>query len=148
MLDNLFKNIGKKIKFLTEIVFTLLVLVCVFVTIYCIIEIPDAWWLFLLAFILEVVFAWIGMFFMYGFGELIDKVMDIDKRLSGEMVNPTVMGSPNYPPMMMQGRTPAQPLVAACELCRDQVALTQLMIVKDEQGNDHYVCKNCLNTRM
>lgn len=80
-----FGKIGKKIKGFAQVMFWLQAFGCIFAGIYIEVESWHAWenvvgWVLILA---GPIVTWISMWFLYGFGELIDKVSDIEKNTRG-----------------------------------------------------------------
>ena len=78
----MFDNIGSKIKTLAVVLF---VVECIGVFIYAVVtwsltEEPISGFLVLA---IGGVFAWVSVFFIYGFGELIERVSNIDDKLPG-----------------------------------------------------------------
>ena len=81
----MYRNIGKKIKFLAIGTFIIEAISSIILGIYYIIESiswgwEEGWWGWLLLF-LGPLFAWIFSWSLYGFGEFIDKVCDISRNL-------------------------------------------------------------------
>ena len=72
----MYDKIGKKIKILTQILTLIFVIGLIFI-------------------LLCPVLIWISSFYMYAFGELVDKVCDIEKRISGGVSNVDAEQKPN-----------------------------------------------------
>lgn len=86
----MFDNIGKKIKTLAKVLCRVGIIAYVIVAIVmflCVIEYPYAAGLYIglgVAFLIGgSLLSWISSFFMYGFGELIDKACDIERNTRG-----------------------------------------------------------------
>ena len=77
-----FSNIGKKIKTLAKVIFVILLIALPILGIVSIVDGDVLYGCIML--ILGPVIAWIASWFLYGFGELIDKVSDIEYNTRGE----------------------------------------------------------------
>lgn len=76
----MFNNIGGKIKGLAQVLFWLEVVAAVIVGI---VLVEDTEGISLLFAIAGVIVAWISAWFLYGFGEIIDKLCDIERNTRG-----------------------------------------------------------------
>ena len=76
----MFDNIGTKIKNLATII-TVLGAIVSFIS-GIIVMVIISWWLGLIIIVCGCLFCWIGSFFVYGFGEIIDKLNDISNDLT------------------------------------------------------------------
>jgi hypothetical protein len=77
-----YENIGKKIKVLAQAIFILESIAAVITGIVLWIDIEEGWCATVL--FGGPVVAWISSWLLYGFGELIDKVCDIERNTRGE----------------------------------------------------------------
>ena len=68
----MFDNIGKKIKILSKTISICMMILFIICGFFYIIIIPEQWYVGLLIIILGCLFSWIGSFFIYGFGELVE----------------------------------------------------------------------------
>ena len=80
-----FGKIGKKLKMFAQVMFQIQAIGCIFGGIDIEVESWHAWenvvgWILILA---GPIVTWISMWFIYGFGELIDKISDIEKNTRG-----------------------------------------------------------------
>ncbi len=80
---NMFNNVGKKIKLLAKAICWIGIIVSIIAAIVMFIVSDGGWYVgFVFAGVIILVvgplLSWIGSFFMYGFGELIDKICDIE----------------------------------------------------------------------
>ena len=78
----MFDKIGTKIKNLATFITVLGIIVSIISGI--IIMVNVVWWLGLIIIILGCLFCWIGSFFAYGFGEIIDKLNEISNDLTDQ----------------------------------------------------------------
>jgi hypothetical protein len=76
-----YENIGKKIKVLAQVIFILESIAAVITGIVLWIDIEEGWCAIVL--FGGPVVAWISSWLLYGFGELIDKVCDIERNTRG-----------------------------------------------------------------
>lgn len=72
----MFKNIGKKIKGLAKVLFWLLAICSVVIGLYLL---DDTDGISAAIGVGGVLVAWIGSWFLYGFGEIIDKLCEIER---------------------------------------------------------------------
>ena len=77
----MYENIGKKIKVLAQAIFILESIAAVITGIVLWIDIEEGWCAIVL--FGGPVVAWISSWLLYGFGELIDKVCDIERNIRG-----------------------------------------------------------------
>ena len=118
----------------------------------------------LLSLILGPLFAWISSWLLYGFGELIDKVSDIERNTRGETGNdaPAVMpgagaartAQPSYAPTMGTGagravQPPATPFaggtVKKCDFCgKENAQGAHCKIVDDFGTRFRNLCYDCM----
>ena len=80
----MFSNIGKKLKLLAKIVFIFLSSACVIGGIALVAANIDLLIIAVPVLLVGPLFAWIGSWFLYGFGELVDKACDIERNTRGE----------------------------------------------------------------
>ena len=78
----MFDNIGTKIKNLATIITVLGVIVSIISGIIVMINV--VWWLGLIIIVCGCLVSWIGSFFAYGFGEIIDKLNEISNNLTDQ----------------------------------------------------------------
>ena len=82
----MYDKIGKKIKALTKVLSIILIVISVIFGIvsFCLSGENGIFLIYGFTFLIFMpIFIWIGSFTLYGFGELVDKVCDIESRLSG-----------------------------------------------------------------
>ena len=97
----MFNNIGKKIKTLAAVICWIGIIssvIAAIVLFICGLDWGDEAFFFLMAILVLVagsLVSWIGSFFTYGFGELIDKTCDIEKKL-GYQANVAPAPNMNY----------------------------------------------------
>lgn len=82
----MYDKIGKKIKTLTKILTLILAIACIIVGF---VFIANKELIGLIFILLCPVLIWISSFFMYAFGELVDKVCKIEKHINGGVSNIT-----------------------------------------------------------
>lgn len=84
----MYSNIGKKIKGLVKVAFVLVALASVItgIVFICVGDLEDV--IGLIIAVAGTIIAWISSWFLYGFGELIDKVSDIERNTSGSVRQP------------------------------------------------------------
>ncbi len=80
----MYDKIGKKIKILTKILTVIFVIACFIVGF--IYSVHGSTIGFIFVFLCPILI-WISSFFMYAFGELVDKVCDIEKHINGGVSN-------------------------------------------------------------
>ena len=89
----MYDKIGKKIKALTKVLSIIFIVISVIFGIvsFCLAGESEYFLIYGFMFLIFMpIFIWIGSFTLYGFGELIDKVCDIESRLSGSnLSNPS-----------------------------------------------------------
>ncbi len=99
----MYRNIGKKIKALSIVFFILMALGCFVTGLILLIEAGSV----LLAIPIMIVgplFAWIGSWLLYGFGELVDKAAEIARNTAGG-----VSAAPSAAQAAYDAPAPAQP---------------------------------------
>ena len=97
----MFNNIGKKIKTLAVVICWIGIVGSVLAGIIMCVSDEDMIIFGLLTMIAGALISWIGSFFMYGFGELIDKTAEIAANTRKEQPAPMFYGAPmnHMPPM-------------------------------------------------
>lgn len=78
----MYEDIGKKIKLMAKVGTIVQAVVCVIVGIILIAVTPYLIGLGFLIILLGPVLAWLNSFMRYGFGELVDKIYDIERKVS------------------------------------------------------------------
>ena len=102
----MYNNIGKKIKALAKAAFVVEAIAAVIAGIILLIETEE--WLYLLIVVLGPVVAWISSWLLYGFGEIIDKLCDIERNTrGGECEIPKISSSRRDTPSAVKGGTQA-----------------------------------------
>ncbi len=111
----MFNNIGKKIKVLAWVFFFLFSLGDIAAGIILLAEDDDLLFPALPIMLAGPLFAWIGSWLLYGFGELIDKAADIERNTRGARpapaapFNPPAFGAPYAPQAPQAPQAPAAP---------------------------------------
>lgn len=145
----MFSNIGKKIKVLASVICWIGIIASIITAIIFFANALDGWneeffiMMGLLTLIVGPLLSWIGSFFTYGFGELVDKTCDIEKKLA-----PPVRRAPEqeeaavYPPVPpYQGTTPTNTAAPSApangrplpdKIYQLQSLLTQNLITEEE----------------
>lgn len=85
----MFENIGAKIKALAKVIFGLEVVASVLIGLALMIE-GAAFVGFCLFWVVIPILAWIGNFFLYGFGELVDRTTKIEEHLDSRNAHPNI----------------------------------------------------------
>ena len=136
----MFENIGRKIKRLAEIVCWVgIILFCILGLILCIAlgneYVMGAIGVFigLIVAIVGSLLSWIGSFFTYGFGEIIDNLQQITGKKDTKAIKP------EYRKTEVQEK-----IMGTCDLCETKdMQLTKVKIVDDMGTRYKYVCKEC-----
>lgn len=90
----MYEDIGKKIKGLAKAVFIIEAIAAVIGGFVMMAEDGDMALIGLLSITAGILVAWVSSWFVYGFGELIDKVCDIERHMRGE--EPEFIQVPDY----------------------------------------------------
>ncbi len=89
----MFSNIGSKIKGFVMVIFTIeVVMACMF----ALVKLEDTMGFSLIIAGIMVLVAWISSWLLYGFGEIIDKLTDIERNTRFAMGNPGLQTRANY----------------------------------------------------
>lgn len=171
----MFKNIGKKIKTLAKIFYWIIFITyCLAGLVFLVYGIYEGIVLFnanrstpgvisivvgvvgaAFAVGLGVLFGWLSNVLLYGFGELIDQTMDINRKLGNPKKPPQGMHPPMPPmlPPVPQAQTPMAPPPETpvpegycCEICNTEIYPNTTKIVRTPDGVEHLVCPNCYQT--
>lgn len=81
MFDSIFKDIGTKLKFLANLSFWICVGGSVFTGLVALLNEEEIGFLIIL---LGVLLSWLGNCMLYGFGDLVENVSEINKRMKNE----------------------------------------------------------------
>ena len=92
----MYEDIGKKIKGLAKAVFIIEAIAAVIGGFVMMAEDGDMALIGLLSITVGILVAWVSSWFVYGFGELIDKVCDIERHMRGEEPEPEFIQVPDY----------------------------------------------------
>lgn len=80
----MYDNIGRKIKNLAEAIFIIATILAVIMGIALTFLLEDIFYVGLIVLVVGPIVAWISSWLLYGFGELVDKVCDIERNTRGE----------------------------------------------------------------
>ena len=78
----MYDEIGKKIKMLAKVIFIVLAIAISILGIVCAGMMGKGGFLCILLAAVGVLLAWVSGFILYGFGELVDRISNIDKKLN------------------------------------------------------------------
>ena len=107
----MFTNIGKKIKALAQVIFWITVIGAVVGGIVIMVLDEDLIAIGLAVGAVGFLLAWISAMFLYGFGELIDKVCDIERNTRGNSAVSTVQANADYERIKRLEKLRAQGLI-------------------------------------
>lgn len=168
----MFKNVGKKIKTLAKVFYWILFITyCLAGLILLVYAIYEGIVLFnanrtehgilsivvgvvgaAIAVGLGVLFGWLSNVLLYGFGELIDQTMEINRKMGNPKRSPQGMRPPMPPmlPLAPQAQAPIAPPPETpvpdgycCEMCNTEIFADTTKIVRTPDGVEHMVCPNC-----
>ena len=134
----MFNNIGKKIKTLSKILCWVGVGVFAIFGIVLMAMDEDYIPYAMLSIMVGPVLSWVCSFFMYGFGELIDKTMDIERHMRGEAAPaPTYApAAPVAPAAPAPTYAPTAPVAPAAPTRNDKLdALRAKGLISEEEYN-------------
>ncbi|MBO4692915.1 MAG: magnesium transporter [Clostridia bacterium] len=143
----MFSNIGKKIKKLATVLCWLGIIISIVCGIVAWVAADDeiGALIFLVVAVAGSLLSWISSFVLYGFGELIDKVTDIEYRLNPVRTqNNQNQDTVEY--TFVDKQEPSHSFLGNCEMCdKTEVLVCEAKIV-DKMGTRYRkVCKDCFN---
>ena len=137
----MYDNIGKKIKMLAKASFIVEAIAAIVVGLIIWIDTTD-WWYALIVFCGPIV-AWVSSWLLYGFGELIDKVSDIERNTHGEIDEAPAPSNTEEKAVVFT--TSDEIVIKKCEFCgKENVNGAHCKIVDDLGTRFRDLCYDCI----
>ena len=145
----MYDNIGQKIKGLAKAIFIILSIVSVCAGIALMGVDEDLMWSGIVALLFGPILAWIASWTLYGFGEIIDKVSDIERNTRGKNSEPSSMvkgeNETEKEPAFEKTLDVKELVIKKCEFCgKENVPVAHCKIVDELGIRFRDLCCDCI----